>query len=179
MFKQPLLMSGVLWLGMAIAATRASDVRNGDQTAAQPTTGRETVTIVGCLVQGDPELNAGQQPADTGAPPEGDFFVRTRAIQVPVGTTLTVGGSGAAAADTPVKMALYRVMGLSRDELRPHLNHRVEVQGSLRSDDKALGITTRTTVEAGGRPTTSVDKRMNLAGALQATAIKMISADCE
>src|SRR5262245_3990583 len=121
MIKQPLLMSGVLWLGMAIAAMRASDVPNGDQTAAQPTTGRETVTIVGCLVQGDPELNAGQQPADTGALPAGDFFVRTRAIQVPVGATLTVGGSGAEAAGKPVKTQLCRGRGRSRRELRGRL----------------------------------------------------------
>jgi hypothetical protein len=191
MIKQPLVLSGVLWLGMAMVGARASSVPDGYQAVTQPAKG-ETITIAGCLVQGDPALLASQPPTDSGTAStgDGDYFVRTPVIQVPAGTTVTVGGSGAGtggtsstgaatSAGTPGKTTLYRVMGLDRDKLRPHLGHRVELQGSLRSDDAALGVTTRTTVDAGGRPTTRVEKRMDLAGAIDATAIRMVSASCQ
>ena len=186
MFKQPLVLSGVLWLGMAIVGVRGSGAGDGYQTVIQPPKAGDIVTIVGCLVRGDPALLGSQQAIDTNPASPGDYFVRTPVMQVPVGTTIAVGGSGSAtvgSSDTggtpAAKTALYRVMGLDRDELQQHLGHRVEVRGHLRSDDAAMGVSTRTTVEASGRPTTQVEKRMDLAGALDATAIKMVSASCQ
>jgi len=175
MFKQPLVLSGALWIGMAIVGAGGSTQPVGQQPVKSPATADDTVTIVGCLVQGDPSLNVSQRPADTGTPGSGDYFVRTPVIQAPVGATVTVGSSAA----TPGKTTLYRVLGLDRDELQSHLGHRVEVQGHLKSDDTSLGVTTKTTVDAGGRPTTQVEKRMDLAGAIHATAIKMVSASCQ
>jgi hypothetical protein len=142
--------------------------------AAQSAKPDETVTIVGCLVQGDPVAPSGAAGAD-------DYFVRTPAIQVPVGTTVTVGGSGTAAttsAGDPDHMALYRVKGLDRDELGPHVSHRVELRGRL-TNATAANTTTKTTVDADGRPRTRVETGMPVAGELQATAIKMISASCK
>jgi hypothetical protein len=185
MIKQPLVLSGVLWLGMAIVGAGGSGAGDGSQTVIQPPKADEIVTIVGCLVRGDPALNASQPSPDIGVAATGDFFVRTPAIQIPVGATLTIGGSGTSgsgsttSAGTPDKTTLYRVMGLGRDELRQHVGQRVELRGYLLSDDEALGVATKTTVDAAGRPTTSVEQRMDLAGALQATAITMINASCE
>ena len=182
MIRQPLVLSGVLWLGMAIVGARTPSGRDVHQAVKPPEKGDETVTIVGCLVQGDPSLNASQRPTGTAS---GDYFVRTPAIQVPVGTTVTIGGSGTSgtgvttSAGPPDKTALYRVMGLDRDELRSHLGQRVELQGSLRADDTALGVTTSTKVDADGRPRTSVEERMDLAGAIQASSIKTVSASCQ
>lgn len=173
-----------------VAVIAATAWASGPSNLAQAPKPDEPVTIVGCLVQGDPALRGGQRTA-SGSASEGEYFVRTPAIQVPVGTTVTVGGSGSAAAGTgrpgattsagvPDKSTLYLVSGLDREQLRPHLDHRVELQGRLSPADKSSETTSaRTTVDANGRPLTQVETRMEIAGVLTATAIKMVSASCK
>ena len=168
MSKERVVRYGMAWLGIA-AALGAHPAA-----ATQAPKPDEVVTIVGCLVEGDPV-------APSGAPGADDYFVRTPAIQVPVGTTVTVGRSGTAAttsAGDPDRLALYRVRGLARDELRPHISHRVELKGRLTSE-ASTNTTAKTTVDADGRPKTRVETGMPVAGVLQATAITMISASCK
>jgi hypothetical protein len=140
-------------------------------------------TIVGCLVQGNPP---GDPKPDPTRPNTNDYFVRTPTVSLPVGATVMVGKAGtpstASSAGTPVRDSYYRVTGLSVDQLRPHLDHRVEVQGHLlpTKPDATGGVTTtRTTVDAGGKPTVTVETRVDVAGDLHATALKMVSASCK
>jgi len=180
-----------MWFGMALAlATPAMPgMASGRNQEATPSAKDETVTIVGCLVEGNPAAATGQTSPASPATNAG-YFVQTKAIQVPVGTTVAVGGSGAAAgttaggattsAGTPDKTTLYQVTGLDREQLRPHVGHRVEVKGRL-SHDSTPGANTqaKTTVDANGRATTRVESRMDVAGVLRATAITMVSASCQ
>jgi hypothetical protein len=142
--------------------------------AAQATKPDQTTTIAGCLVQ---ENRDGTN----------DYFVRTPTVAVPVGTTVTVGKPGTldttTSAGKPTHDSLYRITGLNRDQLRPHLGHRIEVQGHLSSrkpDASAAGVTsTKTTVDKDGKPTVTVEKRVDVAGDLHATTLKMVSATCK
>jgi hypothetical protein len=140
---------------------------------------------VGCLVQGNP--NAGSQPrSEAGAANANDYFVRTPTVVVPVGTTVAVGKPGTldttTSAGKPSKDSLYRITGLQREQLNPHVGHRVELQGQLsgnKPDAAASGVTSaKTTVDGAGRPTTTVETRVDVAGVLHATALKMVSASC-
>ena len=147
-----------------------------DQTATQPGNMDKPVTIVGCLVE----------EKATDAANATDYFVRTPTVVVPVGTSVTVGKPGTTDTTTssgkPTNDSLYRIIGLNAEELRPHVAHRVEVQGHLsgnKPDAAASGVTTTTTtVDQTGRPTTKVETQVNVAGVLHATAIKMVSASC-
>jgi hypothetical protein len=161
----------------------------GAQTPS-PTQGskpNQTVTtIVGCLVQGNPNAPSAERRAEAGASNANDYFVRTPTVAVPVGTTVTVGKPGTTDTTTSAGKksndSLYRITGLQRDQLAPHVGHRVEVQGHLSGnmpDASASGVTSaKTTVDKAGRPTTSVETRVDVVGELQATAIKMVSASC-
>jgi hypothetical protein len=179
-----------MWFGMALAlATPAMPgMASGRNQEPTPSTKDETVTIVGCLVEGNPAAATGQTSPASPATNAG-YFVQTKAIQVPVGTTVAVGGSGAApgtaggattSAGTPDKTTLYQVTGLNREQLRPHVGHRVELTGRL-SHDTTPGANTqaKTTVDANGRATTRVESRMDVSGVLRATAITMVSASCQ
>jgi hypothetical protein len=143
-------------------------------------------TIVGCLVEGNPNAPGGGRRSEGGAANANDYFVRTPTVVLPVGTTVTVGKPGTTdtttSAGKPGHDSLYRITGLQREELRPHVGHRVEVQGHLSSrapDASASGVTSaKTTVDQTGKPTTRVETRMDVAGVLQATALKMVSASC-
>jgi hypothetical protein len=143
-------------------------------------------TIVGCLVQGNPNAPSAERRSEAGASNANDFFVRTPTVAVPVGTTVTVGKPGTTDTTTSAGKksndSLYRITGLPRDQLAPHVGHRVEVQGHLSGnmpDASASGVTSaKTTVDKAGRPTISVETRVDVAGELQATAIKMVSASC-
>src|SRR5687767_12722127 len=91
----------------------------------EPRTSGQTTTIVGCLVQ-RPSPNADE------------FFLRTPAVAVPAGTQVKIdespppgSGRATASAGTPTGTTLYRVTGLTPTELKPHLNHRLELQGNL------------------------------------------------
>jgi hypothetical protein len=152
----------------------------------------KVTTIVGCLVHGNPAEGGGERRSETGAANANDYFIRTPAISVPAGSTVTVGGAGTSASGTsgrattsagdPTATAMYRVTGLDREQLRPHIGHRVELQGHLTGDPPSASgnsTTAKTTVDASGRATTRVETAMDIAGVLHATAIKMISASCQ
>lgn len=138
-------------------------------------------TIVGCLVQGHPSAASGERRSATAAANANDYFVRTPTVEVPVGATVAVGKPGttstSTSAGTPTSDSFYRVTGLDREQLRPHVGHRVELQGHL-SADAATSTAARTTVDSSGRATTRTETRTDVAGVLHATAIKMVSATC-
>ena len=146
--------------------------------ATQAAKAQETM-IVGCLVQENPNAARGQ-----GA---NDYFVRTPTVAVPVGTTVAVGKPGttstATSAGKPTADSYYRITGMDVERLRPHVGHRVEVQGHLSStkpDATASGVTsTKTTVDAAGKPTVTVETRVDVVGNLHATALKMVDASCK
>jgi hypothetical protein len=169
------LTSAVLFCLPVMASV---DAQTPSATQAKPE--KTVTTIVGCLVQGDPKRSG------TGAANPDEYFVRTPAVAVPVGTTITIGKPGTTemttSAGKPDRDSLYRISGLDREQLRPHVGHRVELQGHLSStepDASATGTTSATTkVDKTGRATTSVETRVDVAGVLHATAIKMVSASC-
>jgi hypothetical protein len=152
--------------------------------AAKPE--QSVTTIVGCLVQGNPNAAGSQRRSGAGAANANDYFVRTPTVVVPVGTTIAVGKPGTTDTTTstgkPGNDSLYRITGLQREQLRPHVGHRVELQGRLsgnKPDASASGVTSAaTTVDPAGRPTTTVETRVDVAGVLHAAAIKMVSASC-
>ncbi len=172
-------------LPMAIVNAQTPTPRPGgqppDQVATQATKPEQTV-IVGCLTQSGPAAGADTKP-DSPAANANDYFVRTPAITIPTGSTVTVGSPGATpgsatttSAGTPTATALYRVTGIDREQLRPHLGHRIELRGHLTPN--APGTAAKTTVDAGGRAKTTVETRMDVAGVLHATTMKMVSANC-
>lgn len=178
-----------MWFGMALALATPA-IASGRPQEATTSPKDETVTIVGCLVEGNPAAATGQTPSASSAPNAG-YFIRTPAIQVPVGATVGVGGSSAStpgstagaattSAGTPDKTTLYEITGLDREQLRPHVGHRVELKGRLNRDGTpAANTRAKTTVDANGRATTRVETRMDIAGVLHATAITMVSASCQ
>lgn len=159
-------------LCLTIVATVSAQTAKPEQTIT---------TIVGCLVQGNPSGTSGERRSETGAANANDYFVRTPTMAVPVGATVAVGQPGttstSTSAGTPTSDSFYRITGLDREHVRPHVGHRVELQGHL-SADPAASTTARTTVDARGRATTRTETRKEVAGVLHATAIKMVSATC-
>jgi hypothetical protein len=173
----------VALLSLAIAASASAQTAKSAQT---PKPDGKVTTIVGCLVQGNPTAAGGERRSSSGAANADDYFIRTATVVVPVGTTVAVGKPGttstATSAGTPAADSYYRITGMNREQLRPHVGHRVELQGHLSSaqpDANAAGSTrTKTTVDAAGKPTVTVETRVDVAGDLQATALKMVSASC-
>jgi hypothetical protein len=171
-------------LSLALAASVGAQTPKPEQ---RPTPDQTVMTIVGCLVQGNSSGPGGERRSESGAANANDFFVRTPTVAVPVGTTIAVGKPGttstATSAGTPTADSYYRITGMDRERLRPHVGHRVEVQGHLsaaKADAAAGGITsTKTTVDAAGKPTVTVETRVDVAGNLQAIALKMVSANCQ
>jgi len=138
-------------------------------------------TIVGCLVQGIPNATGTERRPQTGADAN-DYFVRTPTVAVPVGTTVTVGKPGTTdtttSSGTPRSDSFYRISGLQREQLQPHVGHRVELQGHLSSTSAREATSATTTVDQAGRAVTKVETRVDVAGVLHATAIKMLSTTC-
>ena len=139
----------------------------------QPRTAEKTMTIVGCLVRAP---SAGAE----------EFFVRTPAIAVPAGTPITVGGSGASttsrattSAGTPAATTAYRITGLTAAELKPHLGHRLELQGHLSQNTPPTSTATTSQDPKTGRVTTAVKEDWTIAGVLHATAMKMVDGSCQ
>jgi hypothetical protein len=176
------MTSAVLWC-LPIMAILAGQSPSAMQTAKPDQT---VTTIVGCLVQGNPNAASGERQSQAGAANANDYFVRTPTVAVPAGTTITVGKPGTTdttpSAGKPTNDSLYRITGLGRDQLRPHTGHRVELRGHLsstRADASASGVNSATTtVDESGRARTTVETRMDVAGVLHATAIKMVRASC-
>jgi hypothetical protein len=173
----------VALLSLAIAASVSAQEGKSGQT---PKTDQKMTTIVGCLVQGNPASPGGERRSNSGAGNANDYFVRTPTVAVPVGTTVAVGKPGttstATSAGSAAADSYYRITGMDREQLRPHVGHRVELQGHLGSaepDAAAGGATrTKTTVDGAGKPTVTVETRVDVAGNLHATALKMVSASC-
>ena len=147
---------------------------DAQSSAAKPE--QKPTTIVGCLVQEAPNVKAKTN----------DYFVRTPTVAVPVGGTVAVGKPGAPSAatpaGTPARDSYYRITGLSSAQLQPHVNHRVELQGHLSGNapDASQGVTsTKTTVDKNGKPTVAVETRVDVAGVLHASALKMVDATCK
>jgi hypothetical protein len=160
-------MSAAILLGLAAVAALSAQTR-----PAQSAPAAEATTIVGCLVQGPSKAAE-------------EFFIRTPAIAVPAGSPVAVGGdrpaSGRAAtsAGTPDATTAYRISGLTSAQLKPHVGHRIELQGHLK-DNIPPATTTKTTQDPRtGRATTSVKDDWTIAGELHATAIKMVAASCQ
>jgi hypothetical protein len=179
-----LLQTGlVALLSLALAAGVGAQTAKSGQT---PKPDQTVMTIVGCLVQGNPSGAGGERRSDSGAANANDYFVRTPTVALPVGGTVAVGKPGttstATSAGTPAADSYYRITGMDREQLRPHVGHRVELQGHLsgaKPDAAAGGATrTQTTVDAAGKPTVTVETRVDVAGDLHATALKMVSANC-
>jgi hypothetical protein len=173
-----LTVVGTVALGAAALAQGAG----AEQKPAESTTAGKPTTIVGCLVQGLPEQVDGRPAVDTARYAQ-DFFVRTPTVRIPPGTTVAVGtpasGSTTPSFGTPVEDSFYRVTGLAADRLQPHLGHRIELQGQLTDNTPGTEATRATTTQdKDGRVTTRVDTRIAIAGVLQATTLKRISADC-
>jgi hypothetical protein len=168
-------MRRVALFSLAIAiVTLATTATTGAQ-AAKPDP--SMTTIVGCLVQENP----------TGAANANDYFVRTPTVALPVGATVAVGKPGTASTSTssgtPAKDSFYRITGMDSARLRPHVGHRVEIQGHLSSkapDASAAGVnTTKTTVDKDGKATVTVEKRVDIVGDIHTMNLKMVSADCK
>jgi hypothetical protein len=162
---------GAWWLATPAAQTVASQPAK-----PQP----PLTTIVGCLAERlDPSLTDPRSPASTVS--ADDYFVRTPTVAIPAGATVAIGkpgtGSTTPSAGTPVADSFYRVTGLDRGRLQPHVGHRVELRGHLIADATA-GTTAKTTVDANGRATTRVEQRPVVAGTLHAVSITMLSATC-
>ena len=170
------LCLGVFGAATSAQGTAAQQPRESARAESKPT------TIVGCLVQGLP----GSATAKDGVEAETaqDYFIRTPTVTVPPGTTVAVGTPGttstATSIGTPAGDSFYRVTGLTMDVLRPHLGHRVELQGHL--TDNTPGIESKratTTQDKDGRARTTVETRIAIAGVLHGTSIKMVSASCK
>ena len=149
--------------------------------AQNPKPEQTVTTIVGCLVQGNPSAQGGEKRSEAGAASANDYFVRTPTVALPVGATVAVGKPGttstSTSAGTPAADTFYRITGLDREQLRPHVGHRVELQGHLTGNPETK-TTAKTTVDASGRATTRTETRLDVAGVLHATVIKMVSASC-
>ena len=171
------------WLSITVGALFSVVTVAAQQTpaATQAAKDAETVTIVGCLVQGDPTAERGDRAAPASAT-SGDYFVRTPTVAVPAGGTVAVGKPGttstATSAGTPTTDSFYRVTGLDVEQLRPHIGHRIELRGQLTAETARQPTSAKTTVDSGGRATTTVETRNVIAGSLRATTIKMVSASC-
>jgi hypothetical protein len=155
---------------LGFAAARA----DGQVQPEQGRTSEQTTTIIGCLVR-DPSTSAEE------------FLVRTAAIAVPAGTQVSVGGSGSAtsggrattSAGTPAATTNYRITGLTVAELKPHVGHRIELQGRLSNNAPPATTATTTQNPKTGRATTTVKEDWTIAGVLHATAMKMVAANCQ
>jgi hypothetical protein len=160
------------------AAALVSVLRLATPVAQTPQAEQTQTTIVGCLANRlDPSIS-GEPRSDTNA---NAYFVRTPTVAIPAGSTVAIGTPGTASttpsSGTPTPDSFYRITGLTREELQPHVGHRVELRGHLSAEPTA-GTTAKTTVDASGKPTTRVEQRPVVAGVLHATAIKMVSATC-
>ena len=172
----------LLCLPMAMVSAQSAK----PATAGQPDKTQST-TIVGCLVQGNPTAASAERKPEVAIANANDYYVRTPTVAIPVGGTVAVGKPGttstATSAGTPVGDSFYRITGMGADQLKPHLGHRVEFQGHLTANEKGdatTGVTSaRTTVDANGRPRTTVETRPVVAGVLHATTLKMVAATCQ
>jgi len=209
LFQAALLCLLVAALAGAQTSSPTAGGQRPDQASAQPA--GQTVTIVGCLVQEAATIAGSERRSDAGAANANDYFVRTPAITAPVGSTVAIGspgtsgsggtvsgGTGATASGgTGTGTARYRITGLDREQLRPHLGHRVELRGLLTGNmappsgtgattgkpvgatgGSATGSSAGATAPTSGATPAGTAPAADIAGVLAATAIKMVSTSC-
>ena len=175
------IATAVLSISMSFAAQPFAGHSASQQPTPAPPEGKPTI-IVGCLVQGLPG-SAGAKDGVEAATAQ-DYFIRTPTVTVPPDASVAVGTPGTPSTATsigaPAADSFYRVTGLSGDQLKPHVGHRVTLQGQL-SDNYPGTESTRatTTQDKDGRATTTVETRIAIAGVLRAMTIKLVSATCQ
>jgi hypothetical protein len=173
--------TGVLCLSVFVAHLSALGTADAGQAGETRQAESKPTTIVGCLVQGLPGSASAKGGVE--AATAKDYFVRTPTMKIPAGETVAVGTPGttstATSVGTPVEDSYYQVTGLAENLLRPHVDHRVELQGKLTDNMPGIESTKATTTQdKDGRATTKVDTRIAIAGVLHATSVKMVSATC-
>jgi hypothetical protein len=174
--------TAVLCLSMGLGAQTSGQESAAQRPNASGQPDSKPTTIVGCLVQGLPGSAAAKNGVE--ATTAQDYFIRTPTVKIPAGATVAVGTPGttstATSIGTPVGDSFYRVSDLNADLLRPHVGHRVELQGQLTHNTPGIESTRATTTQdKDGRATTKVDTRIAIAGVLHATRLRMVSADCQ
>jgi hypothetical protein len=191
-----------VWIGGIGALALAWTAGVGAQTTASPGTsanqaGQGTVKIVGCLKPADAMGGAtgtsgSTAPGTSSTAGGSDRFMLTNARMgsessaqtgtsgtttagtttagTTTGTTSTASRSGTASGS----MASYTLDG-SASELRPHLNHQVEITGRLAAASATAGGSTST--PATGTATTA-GAGANAAQNLRVESVRMIAATC-
>jgi hypothetical protein len=126
---------------------------------AQPAAG--TVTISGCL-KAEKDV-AGLKPNVAERAGMGEDYILTNVKMAP-------GASGSSPAAAASKAVMYKIEGLSDDELKKHLNHQVELTGRI-SDSGSAKPGGTAAPGGGGAPSETLKE-------FQATSLKMVSATC-
>ena len=123
-----------------------------------------TVTYTGCLAPDDKKSGSGAGEGAAGV----ERYLLTNAMQA--GKTATEDEKPAPAGAAKGQDTLTLIAGPGV-KLAPHLNHKVDVTGTLQSAGSAMGKSTPET----GTPSPSAAMK---AKALTVTAVKMVSATC-
>jgi hypothetical protein len=185
-----LTLTGVL---MAQAPQTPPQQPRTDQTTAQRGSTGDNLTLAGCLMQGkdvaalktaspDDFFLANAMPAGaastSGAGTPGATTPAT-GTPPPTGGTATAGGTrpsdATRAGGAMGSGKTYRISGLDKEQLSKHINHQVEIQGKV-SPGAASGTPSGTT--PGAAAGAAASGASDLAGVIQATSVKMISATC-
>jgi len=187
-------------LSVAIAAqtpqsTNPSGSTTGTagQTAGQTRTASaagQSVTVVGCLQRGGSGAatagTTGTAGGATASAATGSGFMLTNVTPGGAATTSGAAGaptgvgstssssSGVTAPDGSGQVAMTYMLDGSATELTPHVGHRVEITGNVRSGS-AAGASTGAGATAGG---TSTGAAGAMAPRIDVTAVKMIAAAC-
>jgi hypothetical protein len=195
-----------VWIGGVAALALAWTAGVGAQTTASPGTsanqaGQGTVTVVGCLkpaeAMGGATGTSGSTATGTSSTAgSSDRFMLTNArtgsassAQTGTSGTTTAGtttaGTTAGTTSTASRpetasgsMASYTLDG-NASELRPHLNHQVEITGRLASAGTAGGSTsTASPTTSTGTATTAGAGQTSAAQTLRVESVRMIAATC-
>ena len=148
--------------------------------AAQPADQAADMTIVGCLA---PDTNAADayfvtitpataqpQPdaaAAAAAPPANPISDAARATASPRSDASRAAGAPDAArtanmSSAATKPATYKIVGIAADQLKPHVNHQVELKGRIDAANAGNAVTA---------PAAQAQE-------FRATSVKMINATC-
>ena len=189
-----------VWIGSVAALALACTVGIGAQTTASPATSSnqaapDTITVTGCLKAADAMGGATGTSGSTTAgssstAASSDRFMLANAT-MGAATTASAGTAGTSTAGSTAGTASSPMRGtgssyaLSGDasELRPHLNHQVEIKGRLDSSASSTasrpGTATGTTATGTtATPATSPSQDASAAKTLRVESVKMIAATC-
>lgn len=183
-------MKKTVW-GTALAFTCAMTVgvlAQPPQTPPSSGQDRGTVTVVGCLKSADTAMSGttATPPPPTGTPsasPSAPTYVLTNAKVTAGGGAMTGGATGTGATGTAGATAaanMYRLtLSGTTDDLKPHVNHQIEISGTMGSAGAAAAGTGTTGGTTGATGTGALTKE-NIAKApeLRVRSVKMLSATC-